>query len=92
MKAIHKMVVPIEDQFILDLPRDSKILSLQVQYGTPVLWYECDPNSVEYIARTFRTITTGRDIEDNLFNDLNYIGTYIIAEDRFVGHLYEEIS
>ena len=42
MLTIFKYPVPIEDHFILELPKNAKILAVQIQRGAPQLWAMVD--------------------------------------------------
>lgn len=85
---IFKYEIPIDDTFTLDLPENGnfKILDVQVQNGTPVVWILIDESVRKSIVH-FYLIGTGNPIDDNIHEYLrNYIGTFQLNE--FVGHLF----
>lgn len=86
LETIWKTVLPVQDDIELELPKDAKILTVQVQHGDPCLWYACDPNN-EKVTRVFRLAGTGHAITNG--GELEYIGTFQLAGGAFVGHLFE---
>ena len=85
MKTVYKYDIPITDYFSLDLPANSRILSVQVQRDIPCIWVEIDTEETQ--CRTdFRLVGTGHNLkEDNLL----YIGTFQLFNGMLVYHLYE---
>lgn len=61
MLMIFKYPIPIEDHFTLELPKDAKILTVQVQREMPQLWAVVDPEA-EKETRHFRLSGTGHPI------------------------------
>jgi hypothetical protein len=91
MRIIYKYEIPVEDEFILDLPLDSEVLCVQVQKGKPYIWVSCDYHTVSACPplgrnRNFCLRGTGFVFEDKS-NTERYIGTFQF--DGFVGHLFE---
>jgi hypothetical protein len=79
--VIYKYRFVSTDQFSIAMPMGAKILTVQMQQGTPCLWAEVNLNA-PYENRYFRIFGTG---QPNPFG--KYIGTYQV--DEFVWHLYE---
>ena len=87
MSKIYKYVIPIgKDSFYIPMPKDAKILKLELQNGIPVFWAIVDINE-ESILRKFVTIGTGWEMDDK---NLSYIGTY--PNDYFIWHIFEVIK
>ncbi len=84
-KKIYKYVIPILEDFYLDLPIQAKILAFQIQDESPVIWTLLDPcNDVE--SRRFSVRGTG-EVIDSKDSDI-YIGT-VQKKHGFVWHLFE---
>ena len=58
MRTIWKYPVPLTPSFALLMPKDAKILTVQLQGGKPVLWALVE-NESEATYRHFRLYTTG---------------------------------
>lgn len=83
MKTIFKY--PLTTITTLDLPRESQVVSFQIQDRTPTIWVLQETNN-EKISRTFFIVGTGWEITQENFE---YIGT---AQDGyFVWHLFEQL-
>lgn len=85
MKTIYKFPLKITDIQKVSMPKDSTILTVQVQRKIPCLWalVETDKQAEE---RSFRIITTGHPILNNI---IRYIGTFQVLESDYVGHVFE---
>ncbi|MBA7614272.1 hypothetical protein ES703_21535 [subsurface metagenome] len=89
MLTIYKYPIPIEDHFTLELPKDARILTVQIQRGTPQLWAVVDPEAEKEI-RHFRLSGTGHPLGGSDFLKMsNYIGTFQIENGALVFHLFE---
>lgn len=82
MKSIWKFPVQIEDEFMVEMPRDTQILTVQMQGYDPFMWGIID-TMAEKIERRFRIFGTGRPFESSG----EYIGTF--QDGDFVWHLFE---
>lgn len=90
-KVIYKYEISLAARHILKLPRNSKILSLQVQnIHIPCIWVLHDPKEKSVIWE-FKIFTTGEEIKEKLF-EKDYIGTFQMYEGAFVGHLFGHID
>lgn len=69
---IYKYPIPVQPEFIIDIPRGSNILSFQLQKDEPTIWCSVHPEN-EYIPYHFRLIGTGH--EFNKDEVLTFIGT-----------------
>lgn len=82
-RVIWKYPVPFPAGAIL-MPIGSRLLALQLQDETPMLWVEVDAKQPEEELRRFRVIGTGHTFDP--FG--TYVGTY--QQPPFVWHVYEE--
>lgn len=79
---IWKYPFAIVDAFKIEMPKDARILDVDLQGSTPCLWALVNPNgSTEW--RYFRVIATGEPLE----GQINYIGTF--QQPPYVWHLAE---
>jgi len=85
MKRIFKFPLQITDIQKINMPKDSTILTVQVQKGTPCLWALVDTDK-EAEERFIRIIGTGHPVPENI---LRYIGTFQVLEGTFIGHVFE---
>lgn len=83
MKKIWKYELYVGPDAVHDMPAFSRILSVQMQDGKPVLWAEVNPRE-DRVTRKFRVYGTGQEIDD--FGG-HYVGTF--QDGPFVGHVYE---
>lgn len=85
MKVIWKY--PVEPgRFTISLPVESRFRSVQAQRGKPQMWLEVDPyGPMESI--TFRCVPTGIEFD---VEGLRYLGTFQMADENLVFHLYSE--
>lgn len=85
MKAIWKFPVMFEDVNSIMMPKGAKVLTVQMQAGSPVIWAIVDPES-ELVDRRFRLLGTGQHFDD--WGDyVQYVGTF--QDGGFVGHLFD---
>ncbi len=86
MKAvtIWKYPLPLSvGELTIKMPRDSKVLTVQVQHDRPCLWVMVDPES-PLEERIFRVFGTGQEISTD--SRLHYVGTW--QRNAFVWHLF----
>ena len=88
MLAIYKYPVSIKDHFNLELPKDAKILSIQIQRDMPNLWAMVD-SETEKEKRYFRLVGTGHPLGEDYLRIINYIGTFQMGNGALVFHLFE---
>lgn len=74
----------------LDLPEDSRILSVGAQGDFICLWALVDPEARK-VKRTFKFYGTGWNIEEPV-TTLRYVGTVQMPYTGFVFHVFEEDS
>lgn len=72
--------------WVIKMPKDSEIISLQVQGGVPCLWAVVETSNPP-VERVFKTFYTGEPIVD--FDELkSFIGTYQV--NGLVFHVFED--
>lgn len=81
--TVYKYRIPVEDTFMLDLPKGAEILSVQVQGSDPFVWAKVDPRAPSE-ERRFAVRGTGHDAT----GVGAYIGTFQLSGGAFVGHLF----
>lgn len=84
---VYKYPIPAEDYFYLDLPRGAKILSVQEQNKKACLWVLIE-KATPTVKRFFRLAGTGDYIKESS-DKLNFVGTFQLLDENFVGHLFE---
>lgn len=89
MGTIYKYPIPLQDEFVLLLPTDARILTIQEQRGQLVLWATVNPTRAGTECRVFRCVGTGHAIPDE--NQLDYIATVQMADGNLVWHFFEKI-
>ncbi|QRQ99760.1 DUF7352 domain-containing protein [Dyadobacter sandarakinus] len=92
MRTIYKYPVEVTDQFIIEMPIDSEILSLQIDQktGLPVIWAMVETDNIQIEPRIFAVIGTGNPIPKlEGIGDYDFIGTFQLHNGSFVGHLFE---
>lgn len=87
---IYKYEIPLEhDEFVLDLPKNSKILSFQVQNNKSFIWAIVD-EIAEKEKRNFILLGTGQSFEEDYLLGYNFIGMSQMNEGSLVLHLFVE--
>lgn len=88
-QTIWKFEIPRFKQFYLKMQIGAEFLTVQLQYGIPVIWALVDPEA-EMESVEFIVYGTGMDIHqpgDNLQN--KYIGTWQANGGSAVHHLFK---
>lgn len=87
MKKVYKYEIGFEDNFELELPKGSKILTVRAnQKTTPCIWVLVNPDEKQMEKRKFRHAGTGHSITEE---NLEYIGTYPLRDGFLIFHLFE---
>lgn len=94
MKTIYKYNLKrlsmISEGFLqIQVPKGAKVLSIQKQYGKPVVYmlvdtheYECETETIVFVP-----CVTGERIGDSIEN-YTYLGTMLYADDTYVEHYF----
>ena len=85
MKTIWKYELQVAGEQKINMPHNSRILSVQVQDIHPCIWALVDTERV-LEERTFRIVGTGYPID---FSTDKYIGTFQQFNGKLVYHLFE---
>ena len=92
MRVIWKYLIPVQDRFTLEIPgafKDVQFLCVQPQ-GTalnPCLWVLVDPNGPKG-SWLFAVRGTGHEFTELDEPTGTYVGTFQLADGKFVGHLF----
>lgn len=86
MMLIFKYQIPMEHEFVLEMPEVIKFLTIQLQNGEPTLWVLVRPDT-ELKFKQFVIHGTGRLINPPV-EKFDYIGTW--QRDGFVWHLFKK--
>ncbi len=95
-RTIYKYPVKLDDTFMVHLPVDAEVLSVQAQNGEPFMWVLHTAETTRILPFTFRLMGTGHILEGE---NWKYIGTFqqnledIKTSSRvnFVWHLFLEV-
>lgn len=83
--TIWKFTFPVQDELVLSMPAGAEILHVEAQRGdVPCLWARVDSDA-ELEDRHFFLRGTGHPVEA----DWRHVGTFMLADGHFVGHLFE---
>ncbi len=87
MKTIWKYELQIIDRQILKIPFEAEILTVQVQYDTPVLWALVETDN-QLDEKIIEIIGTGNLIYQPEIGRV-YIATFQLHKGGFIGHVFE---
>lgn len=83
--TVHKQPLKVADVQTVTMPARARILTVQVQGGTPCIWYLCNPDRPPE-DRTIRIAGTGHPIEEMI---AAYISTFQLDGGALVFHAFE---
>ena len=86
MKSIWKFPIEITDEQKVFMPRTAKILSVQVQQGTPCVWALVDTEE----QKTERTLVVHGTGHPCVCDSSEFVGTFQVAGGSLVFHLFEK--
>lgn len=87
MAVVYKYQLVVTDWQLVTMPKEAKILTVQVQNGTPCIWALVNPeNETEDVP--IRIHGTGHNISDP--ERLAYIGTFQMPRYGLVFHAFLE--
>lgn len=92
MQTIYKYPLPLasENPFSIKMPEGAKILSLQPQGNSPVIWALVDTDR-PLVDRYFNVYLTGREIKGESPIPHFYVGTVQLDHQTYVIHLFEAL-
>jgi len=85
MITIWKYPLEVTDNQIVMMPKNAKILTVQVQRGQPCLWALVDAGQKQG-PRMILTVGTGEDAAH--VAGRNYVGTYQLFDEDEVYHVF----
>jgi len=71
---------------ILDMPKGSEILCVQIQHDKPMIWANTNPDNVKE-HRKIMVVGTGYEFDNS---NLTYIGTFQELGGSMIWHVFEE--
>jgi hypothetical protein len=90
MYSIYKYTLQTTGLQEIEVPVNSRILCVQVQYNQPNIWILVDLNEIE--KETLNIIIKGTGFEIDSGTNLHYIGTYQLESGNFVGHVFQQFK
>jgi hypothetical protein len=92
MTTIYKYPFKTDDEFVIEMPANARILAVQTQCEQPCMWCIVDV-SAPTAARLFRVYATGEPIQDlGQGKAAVYIGTYQLGGGVLIFHVFEVIT
>ncbi len=88
---IEEGLVKRRNNFIINMPKGAKILSVQKQYNDYQLWALVFPD-LPSEKRHFKTLITGEGFNFKDIKDLKFISTLQFNAGSFILHLFEVIK
>ena len=82
--SVWKYEIQVEDEFTILMPRLAEVIHVAVQDDRPCMWALVNP-AAEPTARTFHVHGTGHRVDPQLV----HLGSFMLVDGRFVGHLFE---
>lgn len=83
-EVIWKIVLNLDNEQLIRVPRGTKFLSVQSQHDGACVWYQCNPEA-EMTTRYLSIIPTGKDFDPA---GCAYLGTFLIGAGFLVFHVY----
>lgn len=80
---IFKYALEVQNEQVLEMPKDAWILDIQVQYGIPTLWALVDPEAV-LTQRKILCVGTGHEVAPG---SIGYLAT--VQMGTLVWHFFE---
>lgn len=82
---IHKYPLKVTDEQKVTIPYGAKILTVQVQNGTPCLWAEVDVDQVRQTKQPVFIVGTGHPMPAAA---QQYLSTFQLEDGKLVFHVY----
>ncbi len=90
MRTIWKEKLEIKPLQTIQIPFDAKLLTVQMQYGEPSIWYYVPHSNNCLEPRDIAMGLTGQPLgDDNSSAKYRHISTVIVESDTFVMHWFE---
>ena len=91
MKRVYKYEIRIGEQ-VLSLPGVGKILCVGTQNDKPHMWIEIEMDGIRTEQKHLIVMTTGATFPEDLEPYMVYVGSFMLLNGSFVGHLYEIVG
>jgi hypothetical protein len=85
-QTIYKYRLKLDDEVVLEMPRDAIVIKVAEQYGHLCLWAEVDSDAKATDLRTFLIAGTGRPLPRHV---KIHVGTVVMPGGNLVVHVYE---
>jgi hypothetical protein len=85
MRHIYKYELEVTDRQKVMMHKKAELLSVGIQHGKVVLWALIDGDN-PIIEREIHTVGTGHIV--NVPYGTKYVGTYMLEDGYFVGHVF----
>lgn len=86
-RAVWKFALPVADESWIEMPVGARILHVGVQDDQPWIWALCAPEAAQ--GRTGKRLIyvrgTGHELGDA---PSEHLGTFMLYDGRFVGHVF----
>lgn len=93
-EIIYKYPIPVPEHgfaTFIDMPKNAKILRVQVQHGQPMLWALVNKD-MPLVPKKFEVIPTGVEIPKYIYDTVSdrvHVGTFQFENGGSVFHLFE---
>jgi len=87
VKKIFKYQLQPKPENLVEMPKGSRVLTIQTQGSAPNIWAEIDPDAPR-IKRKFFIVATGQPME--IPETSSYLGTFQIQDGALVFHVYTD--
>lgn len=87
MNRVFKYQFDINDEIVIQMPQDAKILTAQTQNGTPCIWALVNDEKPKVDVK-FRVCGTGHDVKVDP-DHLEYVGTIQMYGGKLVFHVFK---
>jgi len=88
-RKIFKYEIPIADDFSLPLPQGARVLSIDVQNGTPFIWALVDEEAGKESVY-FHLAGTGHVVPPHVADSYAFVGTFMLHGGALVFHLFRK--
>ena len=88
--GVNSSIANWKERFSLDIPKGSKVLTVQAQGNVPMIWVLVDPEALT-VKIPFLLLATGSEIPGDIRCHY-YIGSFQLNGGALVFHLFEDMS
>lgn len=89
MKTIYKYPFQPNDFIEIEMPIDSKVLTIETQHEMPCMWVEQDTDKPKY-KQKFAIVGTGQNLVNTYkYGAPEYVGSFQMSGGRLVFHVYK---